>query len=84
MVLLCADAMERATSEPPKITAGLGNPFYSDRAHRNIALKASRPKGLPEQSPESDVAPLHGGRMQELALEKAVGGNHPWEAVGSL
>ena len=61
--LLCADAMERATSEPPKgSTAGMGNPFYSEKTQNEIVLKASRPKGLPEQSPASDVAPLHGGR----------------------
>ena len=73
-MLLCAKAMERAASEPPKFDAGLGNPFYSERNQREIVLRASRPLGLPEQSPESDVAPLHGGQGAGVGTGKGRGG----------
>ena len=50
------------------------NPFYSERTKHEIALRASRPKGLPEQTPMWRRFLVN--LVQELALGKAVEGKH--------
>ncbi|CAL1130973.1 unnamed protein product, partial [Cladocopium goreaui] len=50
----------RSNSEPPVRDSAI-NPFYSDKNKKELALLASRPKALPEQSPGSDALPVHYG-----------------------
>eukprot|EP00435_Cladocopium_sp_Y103_P017423 s2765_g4.t1 len=68
--------VDRASSEPSKGTlVGEVNPFWSDRNRREIALQASRPLGLPEQSPASTgVEPLRDGPDARLCIGKGRGG----------
>ena len=75
-------AMERSSSEPPKLQTGLGvvNPFYSERNKTEIALRASRPSALPEQSPEEDALPLLGEQSAGVCTGKGRGG----QASGKL
>ena len=72
--------MDRSSSEPPNLQAGLVNPLYSERTKHEIALRASRPQGLPEQSPESDVSPLLGEPVAGACTGKGRGG----QASGKL
>ena len=74
--------MERAASEPPKLQTGLGvvNPFYSERNKTEIALRASRPSALPEQSPEEGALPLLGEQSAGVCTGKGRGG----QASGKL
>ena len=57
------EAMERASSEPPK-EGGVasGNPFYSRKVQLACEVESLRPKGLPEHSPGSDFQPLSNDR----------------------
>ena len=64
----------RASSEPP---VGLGlevNPFFSAKTRKEIELQLSRPAGLPEQSPGSDMHPV-----RDVCTGKGRGG----QAAGS-
>ena len=74
--------MERSSSEPPKLQTGLGvvNPFYSERNKTEIALRASRPSALPEQSPEEGALPLLGEQSAGVCTGKGRGG----QASGKL
>ena len=67
--------------QSPLIT-GCENPFYSEKVQGELALKASRPKGLPGQSPASDVAPLHDGRSAGACTGKGRGGQTSGKLLG--
>eukprot|EP00435_Cladocopium_sp_Y103_P053777 s587_g17.t1 len=67
--------MERANSEPPKSSGDVVvNPFWSQRAQQDAVLRASRPLGLPEQSPALSAEPLHDDRDAGLCIGKGRGG----------
>ena len=67
--------MERAASEPPKS-------IYCEKVQGELALKASRPKVLPGQSPAFDVAPLHDGRSAGACTGKGRGGQTSGKLLG--
>ena len=71
----------RASSEPP-VNKGptssnglVGNPWYSEKAQMESILRASRPQGLPEQSPDPEREPLRDeGLHAGLCVGKGRGG----------
>ena len=71
----------RASSEPP-VNKGptssnglVDNPWYSEKAQMESILGASRPQGLPEQSPDPEREPLRDeGLHAGLCVGKGRGG----------